>query len=135
MHLGIASAIAVTRKNWCIPRLCPLLEKHIHHCNVYEVFVTKPMKPSTTASLPNFRLEAALPFQQTDVDFAGPLVYRKKDKPKQKAYINIYVFGDQSGTSKNKQAAGCWGVPKQAKIFYHEEDKIESDSVGQCNCV
>ena len=91
MHLGIASAIAVTRKNWCIPRLCPLLEKHIHDCNVCKVFVTRSMKPSTTASSPNFRLEAALLFQQTGVDFAGPLVYRKKDKPEQKAYIVIFT--------------------------------------------
>ena len=49
------------------------------------------MVPSTTASLPNFRLEAVRPFQHTGVDFAGPLVYRKKDKSEGKAYIIIFT--------------------------------------------
>ena len=108
MHLGIASTMAEIRENWWIPRLRSLVKRHIHNCNVCKVFATKPLVPSTTASLPNFRLEAVRPFQHTGVDFAGPLVYRKKDKSEGKAYIiNIYVRGYQGGTFGNKQVSVC----------------------------
>ena len=88
MHLGIASTMAEIRENWWILRLRSLVKKHIHNC---KVFATKPLVPSTTASLPNFRLEAVRPFLHTGVDFAGPLVYRKKDKSEGKAYIIIFT--------------------------------------------
>ena len=88
MHLGIASTMA---ENWWIPRLRSLVKRHIHNCNVCKVFATKPLVPSTTASLPNFRLEAVRPFQHTGVDFTGPLVYRRKEKSKGKAYIIIFT--------------------------------------------
>ena len=91
MHLGIAGTMAEIRENWWIPRLRSLVKRHIHNCNVCKVFATKPLVPSTTASLPNFRLEAVRPFQHTGVDFAGPLVYRKKDKSEGKAYIILFT--------------------------------------------
>ena len=91
VHLGIASTMAEIRENWWIPRLSSLIKRHIHNCNVCKVFAIKPLVPSTTASLPNFRLEAVRPFQHTGVDFAGPLVYRKKDKSEGKAYVIIFM--------------------------------------------
>ncbi len=91
MHLGIASTMAEIRRNWWIPRLRSLVKKHIRDCNVCKVFATKPLKPSTTSSLPSYRLEAVRPFQQTGVDFAGPLVYKKKDKSEGKGYVIIFT--------------------------------------------
>jgi hypothetical protein len=75
MHLGIASTIAEIRRKWWIPHLRSLVKRHIQDCNVCKVFAAKLLKPSTTASLPSFRLEAVRPFQHTGVDFAGPLIY------------------------------------------------------------
>jgi hypothetical protein len=60
--------------------------------NVCKVFAAKLLKPSITASLPSFRLEAVRPFQRTGVDFAGPLIYRKRDKTEGKASIIIFTF-------------------------------------------
>ena len=91
MHLGIANTMAEIRKKWWIPRLRSLVKKHIRGCNVCKVFAAKPLNPSTTAPLPSFRLEAVRPFQQTGVDFAGPLIYRKSDKSEGKAYVIIFT--------------------------------------------
>ena len=90
MHLGIASTMAEIRENWWIPRLRSLVKRHIHNC-VCKVFATKPLVPSTNASLPNFRRLSVRPFKHTGVDFAGPLVYGKKDKSEGKAYIIIFT--------------------------------------------
>ena len=73
MHLGIASTMAEVRRNWWIPRLRSLVKKHTHDCNVCKVFTMKPVKPSTTLSLPRYCLEAVRPFQQTGVHFAGAI--------------------------------------------------------------
>ena len=91
MHLGVASTMAEIRRKWWIPHLRSLVKRRIHDCNVCKVFAAKQLKPSTTASLPSFRLEAVRPFQHTDVDFAGPLIYRKRDKTEGKASIIIFT--------------------------------------------
>jgi hypothetical protein len=91
MHLGVASTMVEVRRKWWIPHLRSLVKKHIHACNVCKVFTAKPLNPTTTAPLPSFRLEAVQPFQQTGVDFAGPLMYRKSDKSEGKAYIIIFT--------------------------------------------
>ena len=91
MHLGITNTMAEIRKKWWIPRLRSLVKKHIRGCNVFKVFAAKPLNPSTTAPLPSFHLEAVRPFQQTGVDFAGPLIYWKGDKSEGKVYVIIFT--------------------------------------------
>ena len=91
MHLGVASTMAEIRKKWWIPHLRSLVKKHIPRCNVCKVFTAKPFKPTTTAPLPSFRVQATRPFQHTGVDFAGPLIYQKGDKSEGKAYIIIFT--------------------------------------------
>ena len=91
MHLGVASTMAEIRRKWWIPHLRSLVKRRIHDCNVCKVVAAKPLKPSITASLPSFRLEAVRPFQHTGVDFAGPLIYRKRDKTEGKASIIIFT--------------------------------------------
>ena len=68
--------MAEIRKEWWIPKLRSKAKKMVNKCNVCKVFSMKPYGASTTAHLPQFRMEANRPFETTGVDFAGPIALK-----------------------------------------------------------
>ena len=56
-HLVIANTMAAPKENWWIPRLRSKVKRIINGCNVCKVYRVKPYGRTTTAELPNFRIE------------------------------------------------------------------------------
>eukprot|EP00795_Rhopilema_esculentum_P006372 gene6372-biopygen7981 len=73
MHMGVANTMGALRETWWIPKMRTLVKREIRNCNVCKVFSAKPFEAPATAALPMFRTVQSLPFQNTGVDFAGPL--------------------------------------------------------------
>ena len=86
-HLGVSNTMAEIRKEWWIPKLRSKVKKMVNTCNVCKVFSTKPYGATTTADMPQFRVEASRPFETTGVDFAGPIAFKIAKKEQGKCYI------------------------------------------------
>ena len=67
------------------------VKKMVNTCNVCKVFSTKPYGATTTADMPQFRVEASRPFETTGVDFAGPIAFKIAKKEQGKCYILLFA--------------------------------------------
>ena len=98
MHMGVANTMGALREIWWIPKMRSLVKKVIRNCNVCKVFSAKPYGNQETAPLPLFCTTMSLPFQQTGVDFAGPLRCRGNHKTDEvKVYVIIFTCAVMRG--------------------------------------
>ena len=73
MHMGVANTMGALRETWWIPKMRSQVKRLIRDCNVCKVFSAKPFGNQESAPMPKFRTTESLPFQQTGIDFAGPM--------------------------------------------------------------
>ena len=91
LHGGVNSTMARTRNHWWIPKLRRLVKFIIHSCPACKKYRSIPLQASSQANLPEFRTTPGRPFQVTGVDFAGPIIYRRKKKMQSKCYVVLYT--------------------------------------------
>ena len=91
LHGGVNSTMARIRNQWWIPKLRRLVKSIIHGCPGCKKYRAIPLQAPAQANLPEFRTTPGKPFQVTGVDFAGPILYRRKKKMQSKCYVVLYT--------------------------------------------
>lgn len=79
------------RERYWIPKLCSLVKTFIHNCNQCKQFRVKPLEAPAKPILPEFRSQLTDPFVYTDVDFAGPIMYKLSKTTFGKSYIALFT--------------------------------------------
>ena len=83
--------MARIRNHWWIPKLRRLVKSIIHSCPGCKKYRSIPLQAPAQANLPEFRTTPGRPFQVIGVDFAGPIIYRRKKKMQSKCYVVLYT--------------------------------------------
>ena len=73
LHAGVNHTLAQIRNALWIPRGRARVKCVIHKCRVCKRWEGKPFRMPTMAPLPKKRLERALPFAYTGLDYLGPI--------------------------------------------------------------
>ena len=82
-----ATICGIRGKCWIL-KLRSAVKSIIYNCNFCKRYRKGPLKPPAMGSLPRFSSELGKPFQTTGIDFAWPLIYKKRDQ-EIKGYILI----------------------------------------------
>ena len=90
MHSGVRSTLAQLRSKYWIPKGRQEVKRVIGRCLVCKRWNSKPFTPTHQADLPDFRVKKAAPFENSGVDFAGPL-YVKTKSGMTKVYIALFT--------------------------------------------
>ena len=83
--------MAKIRESYWVPRLRRLTRKVIKKCFGCKRFNATPIPNPQPGNLPKDRTEGDVPYQVVEVDYAGPIKYRKRGKQEGKAYIIVYA--------------------------------------------
>ena len=92
LHGGANSTMARIRNQWWIPKLRRLVKPITHSCPGYKKYRSIPLQALAQANLPEFRTTPGKLFEVTGVDFAGPILYRRKRKMQSKCYVVLYTY-------------------------------------------
>lgn len=90
MHSGVRSTLAKLRTKYWIPKGRQEVKKIISACLVCKKWNCKPCSKPQQAALPEFRVTRAAPFQNSGVDFAGPLFVKGKTGM-DKVYVALFT--------------------------------------------
>ena len=88
LHAGSRQTLVNIRKQFWIPRGRQLVKQVLHKCVVCKKQQGKFYPSPASPSLPDFRVTPSPPFDNTGVDFAGP-VYWKEGTQVKKGYIMV----------------------------------------------
>ena len=91
LHGGVGLTMTKIREQHWIPRLRRLVKRLINRCAGCKRFQAVAMASPPPGLLPRSRTEGITPFEVIGVDYAGPLMYRAKNKKERKAYILLYT--------------------------------------------
>ena len=90
LHGGVLITTTNVRSTFRIPSLGQLTKSIIRNCYGCKRHHAVPYPQPKPGPLPKDRSEAAMPFQVTGTDYAGPIYYRTKSKKESKAYILLF---------------------------------------------
>ena len=85
---GVQATMCGIRERFWIPKLRSAAKSIIYNCNLCKRYRKGPLKPTATGNLLRCHSELEEPFQTTEIDFAGPLIYKDRDQ-EIKRYIVI----------------------------------------------
>ena len=91
MHGEVISAMDAVRENYWITKLQQLTKRVIRNWFGCKRFQVKPFATPPRGQLPINRTMGSRPFQVTGRDFAGPIMYRAKDKREKKSYSLLFT--------------------------------------------
>ena len=91
MHEGVISTMTAVRENYWITKLQQLTKKVIKNCFGCKRFQVKPFATPPQGQLAIDRTTGSRPFQVIGADFAGPIMYRAKNKKEKKSYILLFI--------------------------------------------
>ena len=86
LHGGVRETMCDIRERFWISKLRGAIKAIIYNFNLCKRYRQGPLKPQATGNLPKFHCELGEPFQRTEIDFAGPLIYKVGDQ-EMKRYI------------------------------------------------
>ena len=75
---------------WVV-RLYQQVKSAIHHCHLDKKYHRKPLEKAVTIMLPTFCKTPLRAFENSRVDFAGPLQYKIAKRELGKAYVALYT--------------------------------------------
>ena len=84
LHGGVGSTMAKVGEYYWVPQLRRLTKKIVKSCHGCRRFRVQAYTSPPPGNLPRDRTEGQTPFQVIGVDFAGPLRYRKNQKPRER---------------------------------------------------
>ncbi len=87
LHGGVGLTMTKIREEHWISRLRRLAKRIINRCPGCKRFQAVAMASPPPGLLPRSRTEGITPFVVIGVDYAGPLMYRAKNKNERKAYV------------------------------------------------
>ena len=91
IHEGVSSTMCKICERFWIPQLRSLVKKHIWKCGICERYQVQPLPTPPQAMLPLHRIEFIEPFLVVDVDFAGPILYKRTAKETGKALVALFT--------------------------------------------
>ena len=91
LHGGVGLTMTKIREEHWISRLRRLAKRIINRCPGCKRFQAVAMASPPPGLLPRSRTEGITPFEVIGVDYAGPLMYRAKNKKERKAYVLLYT--------------------------------------------
>ena len=91
MNGGLILKMAAARGSYWITKLPQLTKRVIRNCFRCKQFQVKPFAALPEGQLPIDRTTGSRPFQVNGTDFAGPIMYRAKDKKEKKSYILLFT--------------------------------------------
>ncbi len=92
LHGGVGLTMEFIRREYWIPRLSQLTKKISRSCNWCKRCHARDFTSPPLGNLPVDRTQGSKPFQVVGVDYAGPIVYKRKRKQEGKAYILLFAF-------------------------------------------
>lgn len=87
----VGLTMSKVRYDYWIPRLRSLAKKVTGKCYGCKRFHTTPLSSPPQGNLPKERAEGEVLFEETGVDYAGPIYYKRNGGTDRKAYIIIYT--------------------------------------------
>ncbi|XP_067023912.1 uncharacterized protein [Acropora muricata] len=87
---GVSLTMAVIREKYWIPTLRKLVKSVRSACWGYKRFCALPVRAPTPGLLPKERSDISRAFEVIGSDFAGPILYKLRDKKEGKAYTVIF---------------------------------------------
>ena len=100
-HAGINAALTEIRSRYWICRRQPIAKGLLKNCVVYTQEHKKPLVGPPQPKLPSFRLSQTYPFENTGLDYAGPLFVKPIfDDPYNKTF-KVYIFLFTCATTRN----------------------------------
>ena len=90
-HNQLRSTLAELRGRFWVPQGRQQVKRVIRKCQICRRQEGKPFKPSPPSDLPDFRVNETFPFNNTGVDFAGPLYVKGGSGDMQKVYIALFT--------------------------------------------
>ena len=90
MHAGVSQTLARTRREYWIPQGRRVVQKVLKLCLVCKRYQGGPFKMPTMPQLPPARVTITAPFQNTGIDFFGPL-YIKRGKEVVKVWVCLFT--------------------------------------------
>ena len=91
LHGGVGLTMVNVRERHWIPRLRRLVKRVIKDCHGCKRFHAIAYATPPPANLPTTRTEGSTAYQVIEIDYAGPLRYRKSKGKEGKAYILLYA--------------------------------------------
>ena len=91
LHGGVASTVTNIRGSYWIPRLWQLVKRFKKGCYRCKRFQTVAFQTPPPGLLPRDRTEGYRAFQIVDTDYAGPIIYKRKQKTEGKAYVLLFA--------------------------------------------
>ena len=90
LHGGVNYTMAEVRERFWIPKLRQLTKRVIDKCYECKRFRAVSCPAPAVGDPPLERKSGSRQFQVIGIDFAGPLIYKKKGQQEAKAYILVY---------------------------------------------
>ena len=87
IHGGVGLTMTKVRSNYWIPRLRQITKNVIKRCHGCKRFRATPYVPPIPGQLPSDRTKGHRAFQVIGLDYAGPIVYKRKNRSSKSAYI------------------------------------------------
>uniref|UniRef100_A0A8R1E5E5 Integrase catalytic domain-containing protein n=1 Tax=Caenorhabditis japonica TaxID=281687 RepID=A0A8R1E5E5_CAEJA len=126
-HKGIDHTMAEVRKKYWIPKLRSQTKKVLQRCVPCQKLVKHPFHYPETGQLPRQRVTITRPFENTGLDYFGPMEYIRTEAEKGKAYgciltcavtrlVHIEIVQDESTTSfiqAIRRFIALRGIPKR----------------------
>lgn len=91
LHGGVRDTLVQLREKYWVVRARQQVKKMVKECVTCQRFNARPATEET-APLPRDRVERALPFEVTGIDFAGPLLVNDRGTVR-KSYITLFTCG------------------------------------------
>ena len=91
LHGGVCVTMTKVRERHWVPRLRRLAKRVVSSCYGCRRFQAHAFAVPPPGRLPTDRTQEGAPFQVVGIDYAGPIKYRSKGKPEDKAYILVYT--------------------------------------------
>ena len=91
LHGGVTSTMTHIREKYWIPRLRQLVKRVRKSCYGCKRFQTVAFNTPPPGLLPRDRTEGFRAFQIVGTDYAGPIIYKKKQRIEGKAYILLFA--------------------------------------------
>ena len=125
LHGGVRETLAELRSKFWICKGRQLVKKILRGCTTCRRYLAKPFQAMVPGMLLEFRLKKSPPFANTGVDFAGPFIYKGRERYEEILYRIIYMQCHKSNSFRT-----CWG-----SIFTNVHSNTENVFISKRNAI
>ncbi|VDO30809.1 unnamed protein product [Heligmosomoides polygyrus] len=91
LHAGSSHLLSALHKDYLIPRARRLVNSVISACKTCKRHQGRHYKYPATPDLPSERVTQSRPFENTGLDYFGPLTIRTEDSPEHKVWVCLFT--------------------------------------------